>query len=74
MKCCGIHNASDWQLSSFGRIPDSCKVNRTDTESHEYYSEGCYSKIKQFVDQYFDYIVSGTVVLVLIFLSRLFHL
>lgn len=46
-KCCGVTNSTDWESN----VPDSCcSDGKTVAQSCVLYTEGCYSKLKDFVE------------------------
>ncbi|KAL1494853.1 hypothetical protein ABEB36_010372 [Hypothenemus hampei] len=63
--CCGYHNARDWlNLPHKIPIPNSCCIKEncnTEEDAHEIYTEGCYEKIIDFVNNHVV-IVAGVVV------------
>lgn len=64
MECCGINGSEDW-LHIHEKVPDSCFAHPRKPEDKPY-QEGCYNKLRDFLNKNFGWIITGTVILLII--------
>uniref|UniRef100_A0A915HNR6 Tetraspanin n=1 Tax=Romanomermis culicivorax TaxID=13658 RepID=A0A915HNR6_ROMCU len=60
-QCCGVNSSSEWLKTPYGRTPKSC----FDKDGKEF-EIGCYRKVQSFFDDNFGYIVTGTLILLIV--------
>lgn len=70
-QCCGVHGASDWWYTFYGRVPYSCSDLDPETEMVDE-TNGCYTKLKHVFDKNITFVIGGTVGVMLVIVLGMF--
>lgn len=67
VKCCGVHNYTDWTttIKPYNGTPPSCYYNSTNG-TVEYYKQGCFTKIDNIVEGQGMWMIIAAVVLAVV--------